>query len=152
MDIKNTIYNDWKSIKKDIIYNTDHHLKDILNNKVESNNFSLDSDQNCKNIWEIIYGNTIAYDKIYNKVFYEKVNEWIQDYVKYMQRYMKTELINKYMYDVYEYYDEETKTYVGEYKVMQKYTSELDLGIEIEKIICKEIINYIIYQRDVNVL
>ena len=88
----------------------------------------------------------------YIMVFYEKVNEWIQDYVKYMQRYMKTELINKYMYDVYEYYDEETKTYVGEYKVMQKYTSELDLGVEIEKIICKEIINYIIYQRDVNVL
>lgn len=143
--MENTIVNYWKSKKNDILINIEFDLKYILFNK--SNDFSLDMNIDIKHLWEIVFGNLDEYYKIFNEKFIKNRDEWISDYFKNLRNNERKYLIDTYLMNAYEYYDEELQSEIDEYIYMKKFMIDLYLSVELAEYICKKIILYIIYEK-----
>lgn len=143
--MENTIVNYWKSKKNDILINIEFDLKYILFNK--SNDFTLDMNIDIKHLWEIVFGNLEEYYKIFNEKFIKNRDEWISDYFKNLRNDERKYLIDRYLMNAYEYYDDELQSEIDEYIYMKKFMIDLYLSVELVEYICKKIILYIIYEK-----
>tara|TARA_Y100000389_G_C17469958_1_gene529475 strand:+ start:2746 stop:3174 length:429 start_codon:yes stop_codon:yes gene_type:complete len=142
MTLINNIYNDWLLEKQNIVLYINNYLTNKLHNTQNINSFPTNF--NCKEIWEIVYGDLIEYNNIYYKLFDEMIDRWIKTYIVKLNKRKKKELVDKYILYAYDYYNNELLEKVEEYVYMTKFNIKLEINLMNK--ICKGIIYYIIHK------